>query len=352
MFRFPRPLPAIAAVTLLIALAACTGGTSTSTAPGPFPAVNPGGTLHAQYVVVGDVGNNSLLTYNLGTGSTITAGNLAPAYNNHSATLVTPFFIFNDFNSNLWAANFSGASLTWYSVTGNGATPVAHTISGSNTTLGQPTGIYIAANGTIYVSDRSSSHGYATIDEFAPGSSGNVAPVAWIGGATSTLTNTQGLSMDSRGNLWVINFGASQVDEFSSSLSAGQNNIAPTAAMTSAVFGSPLEIYIDGQSHLWFGDASDAATGKPALFEFNMGTGAQVPICTISGANTGLIAGDQTTVAVDNGGYVYAVDGDAQVSIFAKGQCGNVAPAYTISGASTGLSRPAAIVVYSTGNDY
>ncbi|MGH7736847.1 MAG: hypothetical protein ACREMP_03090 [Candidatus Tyrphobacter sp.] len=334
-------------------LAGCSAS-GPSKAPGAFPAVNPGGTPHAQYVVVGDDGNDSLLTYNLGTGSTIVAGNLAPAYDNHSATLKGPFFIFNDFNSNLWAANFYNASLTWYSVSGTGATPTAHTISGSNTTLGNPTGVYISANGTIYVADRDSTRGYATVDEFAPGSSGNVAPVAWIGGPSTTLSGVQGLSIDSSGNLWVINFGTLGVDEFSSSLSAGQNNVAPTAAITSTALGEPVEMYIDRQSHIWVGDLSAAVTGLPALFEFNANGGAQTPICTISGSNTGLdAAGGQTSVAVDNGGYVYAVNNASPIiDIFAKGQCGNVTPAYTISGAATGLSAPAGVVVYSTSNDY
>ncbi len=353
MFRMPRlrSLGAVAALGLLAGLlTACTGGNGTSTAPGPIPPLSPGGTPHAQYVVVGDVGNNSLLTYNLGTGSIPLSGNLAPAYNNHSGTLSTPFFIFNDFNSNLWAANFFAGTVTWYSVSANGGAPASHTISGALTTLGCPTGVYINPAGVIYVADPCSTHGVASIDVFAAGAVGNVAPSAWIGGAATTISSPQGLSIDSSGDIWVIDANTPSVDEFASvALGSGQNNFAPTGVITSASFSAPLEIYIDYQKHIW---VADLGTANSEVMEFNPTFGLQAPLCNISGSNTGL-SGGQVSVAVDNGGYVYAVqNGNPVIDIFSKGQCGNVAPTYTISGGLTGMSHPSAVLVYSTGNDF
>lgn len=358
MTRLSAFVAALAATSLFM-LVGCTAN-GPSKAPGPFPVVNPGGAPHAQYVVIGNViSPEALLTYNLGTGVTPNSGNLAPTYNNHSSSINQPFFIFNDYQSNLWAAEFSGSAVTWFSITGNG-TPTAHNLSGSNTTLGCPTGVYVDPHGNLYVADPCSTRGYPTIDYFkssgSPASppSGNVAPFAWIGGGSTTLSFPQGLAVDGKGNLWVIESGSVKIDQFPTSLSAGQNNIAPNGSLTSSSLSEPDEIYIDNNSDIWVGDLTAGAGDIPAILEFNGTTGAQTPLCTISGSNTGLSAiNGQISVAVDNGGYVYGVDAEsAQISIFSKGQCGNVTPAYTIAGASTVMTHPAAVVVYSTGNDY
>jgi len=349
-----RSLGYLASLGLLAgALAACTGGNGTSPAPGAFPPLSPGGTPHAQYVVVANVITQSLLTYNLGTGSIPNSGNLSPAYNNHSGTIFQPFFIFNDFNSNLWAADFGASKVTWYSVSASGGTPASHTISGPNTTLGCPTGVYINPAGVIYVADPCSTHGVASIDVFAAGAVGNVAPSAWLGGGATTLSSPQGLSIDSSGDIWVIDANTLTVDEFASvALGSGQNTFAPTGAITSASFSVPLEIYIDYQKHIWVADLDGGASGYSEVMEFNPTFGLQTPICNIGGSNTNLTGG-QISMAVDNGGYVYAVqNGYNGIDIFKAGHCGNVAPDYLIFGGSTALNGPSAILVYSTGNDY
>ena len=353
MTNFRSALPALALAVLSLAVAACKGPGS-SVAPGGFPTCNPCGVPHAQYVVVGDVITPGLLTFNLGETKTLNSGNLTPTYKNTSTHLSQPFFIFNDFSSNLWAAEYAGASLTWFAVSATGGTPTSHSISGASTTLGCPTGVYISQNGTIYVADPCSTNGYPTVDEFAAGASGNVAPVAWIGGSVTALGFPQGISIDSKGNLWVIDTATPSIDKFPSSLASGQNNIPATGEITSSALSEPDEIYIDYQSHIWIGDLLGGPGDTPAVYEFNSSTGVQSPLCTISGSNTGITnSSGQVSVAVDNGGYVYAVDAlNPTINIFDPGQCGNVTPAYTITGSNTSITNPAAILVYSTGNDY
>ncbi len=348
MTRVSRLLATGTMVGLSLVVAACKGP-GASVAPGGFAPLSPGGTPHAQYVVVGDIGNHSLLTYNLGTSSALSTGNLSPAYNNHSATISRPFFIFNDFQSNLWAANFGNASVTWYAVNATGGTPVYHTLSGPATTFACPTGIYISQNGTIYVADTCATK----IDIFAPNpSKANTAPSAWISGSNTTLGCPQGLSLDSQGNIWVADCSNASavpvIDEFAPvALGSGANNIAPKAVITSAALSVPLELYIDFQNHLWIGD-----NGIPGVVEFTMTGGSQTPLCQISGSNTGFGSG-QITAAVDNGGYVYIVSNNLpQIDIFRPGHCGNIAPDFTISGGATGMSEPSAVLVYSTSTDY
>ena len=340
-------LPALALAVLGLAVAACKGPGS-SVAPGGFPTCNPCGVPHAQYVVVGDTGSpNSIITFNLGESKIPNSGDLAPTYDNHSSTLDYPYFIFNDFNSNIWAANYLGAKVTWYAVSATGGSPTSHTISGSNTELGLPVGIYISQNGTIYVADQDSGVGPAILI-FAPGSSGNVAPSAWLAGATTTINDPQGLILDSQGHIWLVDDNIPGIDEFNGvALGSGANDVAPIGTITSGSLPAPAEITIDSQKHIWVTDFDTSG-----VMDFNPTPGVQTPLCDIVGSNTGLVGG-QISVAVDNGGYVYAVqNGNARIGIWLAGQCGNVAPQYTISGASTDLQVPSAVLVYSTGNDY
>jgi hypothetical protein len=330
---------------LVSVLAACTGSSS-SPAPGPLPALNPGGTPHAQYVVVSDVGNNSMITYNLGTSSTPNSGNLAPAYkiNGASTGISTPWYAFNDFNSNLWIAETGTTTLSWFSMTTNGNHAPINTISGSNTTFVQIDGVYIAPNGTIYVVDQ----GALAIDVFAAGSHGNVAPTARIVGSNTTLAGPIAITADASGHIWVADYAAPALDEFSVPAS-GTNNVAPLARITSSALSEPETIYMDYKNRIWVGDV-----GNGSILAFAASGGNQTPLCTIAGSNTGFNSiGYQIGVAVDNGGYVYeAGTYSPTINIFAPGACGNVSPQYTITGGSTGMSHPGSILVYSTGNDY
>ena len=353
MRTFRNALPALAVLSL--AVAACKGPGS-SVAPGGFPACNPCGVPHAQYVVESDVGNNSLITYNLGTAKIPNSGNLSPTYDVSGAStqLNTPWWIFNDSSSNLWAANQATSSVTWYSITTNGNKGPTNTISGANTTFGILGGITLSQNGTIYASDQTAQ----AIDVFAPGSHGNVAPAARIVGSNTTLGDPLQLALDKHGNIWIedadsTNLGVPTIDEFAAPAS-GTNNVAPTAQITSSALVNPLTLYIDDQSHVWIGDIGGGAT-SPAILEFTMAAGSQTPLCDITGSNTTFSSfiGYELEVAVDNGGYIYeASSGAPAINVFLPGSCGNVAPSYTIAGSNTKMANPGDILVYSTGNDY
>src|SRR3954453_2206022 len=62
--------------------------------------------------------------------------------------------------------------------------------------------------GEIVVSDG------AAIRIYAPGANGDVAPVRTISGSNTQLELTFGLALDPQGHIWVIDYGAGQIDEF------------------------------------------------------------------------------------------------------------------------------------------
>jgi hypothetical protein len=68
--------------------------------------------------------------------------------------------------------------------------PIA-TISGSNTTLNNPTGVAVAANGDIFVADL----GADGVLVFGPGANGNIAPVATISGTNTQIIGPRGVTV-------------------------------------------------------------------------------------------------------------------------------------------------------------
>lgn len=124
-----------------------------------------------------------------------------------SRTLLSkPQDIAVDGTGRLYVTNLGG-SVTVYApgATGNGA-PVAR-IAGSRTRLSQPHGIVIDPQGNIRVTNANGS-----IETFSASAKGNVAPVARLAGGS--LQNAQGLNFDPAGHLVVADAGAHRVDTF------------------------------------------------------------------------------------------------------------------------------------------
>jgi hypothetical protein len=88
----------------------------------------------------------------------------------------------------------------------NVATPVG-VLEGTQTQLAGPVGIVLAGDGTLYVSnegaDSSTFDGSITV--YAPGAQGNAAPTRVISGQNTGLVDPVGMALDSAGYLYVAN---------------------------------------------------------------------------------------------------------------------------------------------------
>jgi len=136
---------------------------------------------------------------------------------------------------NIFVANQTHEGPPWagqvlvYPVGSNGNVPPTQIIGGSNTLLTQANGIVVNAAGEIFVANSDAN----TIVGFPVGSTGNVSPNVVIGGSNTGLASPLGLAIDNAGDLYVANCGTScafgppgptSIEEFA----AGANgNIAP-----------------------------------------------------------------------------------------------------------------------------
>src|SRR5207237_4638462 len=179
----------------------------------------------------------------------------------------------------LYVLNSSGNSVTAYAAaaSGDAAPGTAILGGGSSSGLYNPAGAALDTAGRLYVANCCDQ-----VLVFAPGATGNAAPIHAISGARTDLAYPTGIAFDGEGNLYVSNL----------------------------VAGPRITAYAPG------------AEGNIA------------PTDTIVGANTRLVS--PRGIAFDAAGRLYVANGgiSGQVLIYAPGARGNVAPIDSIAGSS------------------
>ena len=178
----------------------------------PTRTPTPAPTIVGQ-ILVPNFGPNVVTIFGAGA-----KGNVAPA-----ATLSNgidgPFSVAVDNKGKAYVVNGATIppSLTVYAAGATGTAAPLVTISGTNTNLDIPTNNTVDAGGRILVANISSS---PTVNDsvliFAAGVSGNVAPVAEIGGGDPTADRTRlsfptGLAVDKAQRIYVANGGKDNV---------------------------------------------------------------------------------------------------------------------------------------------
>ena len=115
----------------------------------------------------------------------------------------------------------------------NGGVIASRTISGAGTQLAAPSGVLVDSGGRLVVTN-SGATATITIYSNAATANGNVAPVAIISGANTTLSGPNQIVVDAApggGELYVADPTAGSVDIFAN-LAAANGNIAPTRRLT------------------------------------------------------------------------------------------------------------------------
>ena len=315
----------------------------------PLPAAytwsfTAGGSSTPMNLYISDFGAGAILVFNT-AGSA--QGNIFPDRNiSGAATLLFgPEGIWLDKASNrLYVANLGANSIEIFENAGtaNGNIAPSRTISGASTGLSGPSGIwYDSASDTLYVTNQTAN----SIEAFADVSSlsGNVAPSRTISGSNTTLQSPIGIWYDSTSDeLYVANFNDASIDIFDNA-STLNGNVAPSRTLSGSntTFVDPIALWLDNSSDQLY--ASDYSKGAVDVFD-NASTvnGNIAPSRIIAGTNTTLgfpwtlwldSANNRLYVSTSIGNSVLVFDGADTIN-------GNVAPSRTIAGANTGFNQP------------
>jgi len=202
-------------------------------------------------------------------------------------------------------------SIATYRAGSHGNAEPSAVIVGPDTQLATPSAIAVDHSGNIYVANQGplkctyyelldvfryvtcAPTGPASVTVYAPGSSGDVMPIATISGAKTELRLPNGITVDSYGNIYVLNFGF-----------RGQ-------VQTQVFGGMPVA------------RGTVVQNGRTAITE-------------------GIPVGGTT---VEIGQYEQAQAGIDAILIFGAGSDGDVAPAGGIGGPYTGLYGPVGIAI-------
>jgi sugar lactone lactonase YvrE len=270
-----------------------------------------------------------------------------------AATKDPTIFVANDYD------------VTAYPVGSHGdVSPIAVT-----TDMASPNGIARDASGRIYVTNDPT----GTVTVYAASASGNVPPIAVIGGSNTLLDEPFAIALDASGRIYVLNGGDSGKVTVYPPLAAstGILNEAPIAVIvgSNTLLSRPAGIAVDASGDIYVANQQGGPIGPGDIYApgvitiYHAGNNGNVaPTATISGAATGLVY--PLGIALDSFGNIYVSNSeggfygavmitfDASVTVYTAGTDGNVAPIRTISGPSTGLGSSAGVVLDSSGNVY
>ena len=291
-----------------------------------------------------------------------------------------------DAGGNLYAANYAGNSVTRHAHLAAGDTAPLATLQGAGTQLDLPSAIALTAGGGVIVTNDGQS-GAPSVTEYAPGATGNAAPVRAVRGSHTGLEDPYGLTLAPGGDAAVSNIRPNQItvygrgaagDAAPSTTIAGPDTrlngprdvlfgppaapeaptitkLTPGLATVTIAFaapgysgGTPITAYTATAIDLTDGSAggqSASGAGGPLTiggltnghsYAFTVRAANAVGAGAASAQSVPLMLSPPTLVA--NGG------GDA-VSEFAFGATGNVAPLLTLGGGATGLNAPVGIAL-------
>jgi hypothetical protein len=249
----------------------------------------------------------------------------------------------------LYVANgsYQSGSVTVYDRDAKGNAKPLQTIAGKETGMVQPTGIAVDAAGNIFVSDffgGGSNEGAVFV--YAAGANGNVQPVATI---TTNINLPSGVALDHAGNVYAANFEGGDVTVYAAGSYAplrvigAHDNLGYVEGVTLDTKGNTYIVNTN------FSGVPPNNTSGDQVFIF--AAGSDRLIRTIGGARTGLT--DPEAIAASSSGEIfvtnYSLRGKAQILTFARGANGNVKPTRIIEGPQTRLTGPG-IVLISQGN--
>jgi hypothetical protein len=249
-------------------------------------------------------------------------------------------------------------AVDYYPVGSNGNIPPAGVITGPNTMLTDTTGIVVDGGGEIFVANSDAN----TIVGFPASSDGNVTPNVVIAGLSTGLASPVGLAIDKSDNIYVANCGSDcnygppgspSIEEFA----PGSNgNVAPirtiAGTQTQLSGGHVNGIALDGRGAIYVARAPSAVNVYSPKARGNVG-----PSRVITGALTQI--DNPIGVAAGRDGLYVNAAYNGYINVFSHRATGDIAPRHLLytswpkggpsNGSSSGLDIAPDGTLYVTG---
>jgi hypothetical protein len=224
-----------------------------------------------------------------------------------------------------------------------------------------PSGIARDAAGRVYVTNTATN----TVTVYKAGADGNVPPLAVIEGAESQLNNPTGIALDASGKIYVLNKGTSEITIYQPLSSERRILREPPIASIggpSTLIVDPIAIAVDASGNVYVtqfsGPNGSSCAGEVTVYAAGS-NGNIAPSAIISGCSTELSM--PIGIALDSSGNIYVVnlsiansnaENNPSITVYSAGSSGNVSPVAVIAGSATALSNPQAIALDSGGDIY
>lgn len=194
------------------------------------------------------------------------------------------------------------------------------------------------------------------VTAYPVGSKGDVPPIA----VTTDIASPDGIARDSSGRIYVANSATNTVTVYAGNATG---NVSPIAVIggSNTGLGDPIGIALDATGKIYVLNGSRRSVTIYPPIDAGIGVLNEAPIATIAGSKTQLFS--PADIAVTGGGEIYVANhlggpskrrnfAPGVVTIYAAGSNGNVAPTATIRGVATGLVDPLSITLDSENNIY
>ncbi len=202
-----------------------------------------------------------------------------------------------DAHGNLWVTNYGANTVVEYStsqIASNGAPTPAVTIAASAGSLQEPVGIAFDASGNLWIAN--SLGDAATVVEFTTGqltASGTPTPAITITSNAGSLFGPMLMAFDANGGLWVANGAfttSNTVVGYSASQLAASGSPVPNVTLSAAAGSlfNPAGLAFDGSGNLWVSNFGVSNLGSSTVVEFaanQLTTGSPTPAVIMSSSS-------------------------------------------------------------------
>jgi sugar lactone lactonase YvrE len=210
-------------------------------------------------------------------------------------------------------------SVNVYPLNADGDLRPSATIKGAATGLDWAKSIRVDSSGKIYVLNGEGGAEYTgTVEVFAPGSTGNVAPIARIAGANTGLRSVNDIAVDSAGNIYVAIEGIG-VGNIPPNIPPGilvyppgsNGNVRPSVTIGGhdTEIQNPYGLAIDSKGRLFVAEAFTLDMGRVVIFPPGSKHNVK-PVATVKGLHTELYA--PNAIAFDSDDNLYVANGEGR----------------------------------------